>query len=121
MVFRWYFYQTNRWAMEGNPQREVDYQIQCGPALGSFNAWVKGTPIEYWRNRHPDQMAEALMQGAADVLTRRFASFQKLREEQTRNAKTLEARRERIATPAQQHPQDPRASLAEPARWHFEA
>ena len=76
LVFRWYFYQTNLWAMSGDPLRETDYQIQCGPALGSFNQWAKGTAMEHWRNRHPDQMAEALMQAAAAVLNSRFDAFQ---------------------------------------------
>lgn len=73
LVFRWYFYQTNRWAMEGDPERQVDYQIQCGPAVGAFNQWVKGGPYENWRRRHVDELAEMLMQGAATLLGERFA------------------------------------------------
>ncbi len=75
LVFRWYFFQSNRWAMEGDPDRVVDYQVQCGPALGAFNRWVRGTPLEDWRARHVDDLAERLMCGAARVLSERLASF----------------------------------------------
>ncbi len=76
LVFRWYFIQSNRWAMSGDPAHQVDYQIQCGPALGAFNRWVRGTPLENWRSRHVDDMAERLMTGAARVLAERLESFQ---------------------------------------------
>ncbi len=63
IVFRWYFGNSTRLALSGSPGQEVDYQIQCGPALGAFNQWVKGTSLENWRNRHVDEIAVKLMEG----------------------------------------------------------
>jgi trans-AT polyketide synthase/acyltransferase/oxidoreductase domain-containing protein len=72
LTFKWYFGYTTRLALEGNTEQKVDFQVHCGPALGAFNQWVKGTPLENWRNRHVDEMAEKLMKETADVLNRRF-------------------------------------------------
>jgi trans-AT polyketide synthase/acyltransferase/oxidoreductase domain-containing protein len=72
LVFRWYFIHSNRLAMRGDPEQRVNYQVNCGPALGAFNQWVKGTPLESWRNRNVDEIAEMLMRGAAAYLDRRF-------------------------------------------------
>ena len=74
MIFRWYFVHTNRLAMSGAAQR-VDYQIHCGPAMGAFNAWARGTAFENWRNRHVDAIAIALMSGAAAHLEQSFRSI----------------------------------------------
>lgn len=71
-VFKWYFAQSNRFALEGRTERKVDFQIHCGPALGAFNQWVKGTPLEAWRNRHVADIGERLMQATAELMTRRF-------------------------------------------------
>jgi trans-AT polyketide synthase/acyltransferase/oxidoreductase domain-containing protein len=76
MICRWYFHHTTQWALCGEPGRELDYQIHCGPALGAFNALVEGTPMEDWRNRHADEIAAYLMNGAAEILARRFEEFQ---------------------------------------------
>jgi len=73
LVFRWYLVHTNRLALSGNPDDKVDYQIHCGPALGAFNQWVKGSALEHWRRRHVDEIAERLMIGAAKLLDERFA------------------------------------------------
>jgi trans-AT polyketide synthase/acyltransferase/oxidoreductase domain-containing protein len=72
LVFRWYFIHTARLALRGNPDDKVDYQIHCGPAMGAFNQWIKGTPLESWRNRHVDDIAQRLMVAAAQLLGRRF-------------------------------------------------
>jgi len=77
MICRWYFHHTTQWALRGEPGREIDYQIHCGPALGAFNAIVEGTPMEDWRNRHADEIARYLMKGAAEILTQRFEEFQR--------------------------------------------
>jgi trans-AT polyketide synthase/acyltransferase/oxidoreductase domain-containing protein len=53
----------------------VDYQIHCGPAMGAFNQWVKGTDLEDWRNRHVDEIAERLMRAAAQFLEGRFQAM----------------------------------------------
>jgi len=72
LIFRWYFIHTSRLALQGTQNCKSDYQIHCGPALGAFNAWVKGTPMEQWRNRHVDDMAHMLMLGAARILAHRY-------------------------------------------------
>ena len=76
LVFRWYLVHTNRLALRGDPGDKVDYQIHCGPALGAFNQWVKGSALEHWRHRHVDEIAQRLMIGAAELLDERFHRFQ---------------------------------------------
>lgn len=76
MIFRWYLVHTSRLALAGSPEEKVHYQIHCGPAMGAFNRWVAGTPLEDWRSRHVDEIAGRLMQGAAVLLEQRFAQFQ---------------------------------------------
>lgn len=75
LVFRWYFAYCTRIAMEGNGDDRVNYQIQTGPALGSFNRWVKGTELEPWTKRHVDHIAIKIMDATAEHLTRSFARF----------------------------------------------
>ena len=72
LVFRWYLFHTMQMALQGNEDRKVDFQIHCGPALGAFNQWMKGTSLEDWRNRHVDEIAEKLMQETAGLLNWRF-------------------------------------------------
>lgn len=72
LVFAWYFGHTTYLALSGNQQYKVDYQIHCGPALGSFNQWVKGTDLEDWRKRHADEIGVKLMNAAAELLDERF-------------------------------------------------
>jgi trans-AT polyketide synthase/acyltransferase/oxidoreductase domain-containing protein len=74
-IFKWYFVHTTRLALEGRAGCQVDYQIHCGPALGSFNEWVKGTTLQSWRNRPVAVIAETLMQRSAQVLGERLAAF----------------------------------------------
>jgi trans-AT polyketide synthase/acyltransferase/oxidoreductase domain-containing protein len=75
LIFRWYFIHTSRLAIKGIEDQKIDYQIHCGPALGAFNQWVKGTPLENWRHRHVDQIAEKLIQGTAAILTQRLMKY----------------------------------------------
>lgn len=69
-VFRWYFVHSTRLALAGRPEHRVDYQIHCGPALGAFNAWVRGTPLASWRQRHVAAVADHLMRETAALLGR---------------------------------------------------
>lgn len=71
-IFRWYFNHANLLALEGEEENRVDFQIYCGPALGAFNQWVKGTALEKWQNRHVDEIAEKLLSDPAGLLTERF-------------------------------------------------
>ncbi|HKR62426.1 MAG TPA: ACP S-malonyltransferase [Thermoanaerobaculia bacterium] len=73
MVFRWYFAQTTRLAMSGDTTRAADFQVHCGPAMGAFNRFVRGTELEDWRKRHIDVIADKLMASAADLLNAALA------------------------------------------------
>lgn len=65
LIFRWYLGLSSNWANAGTKGRELDYQIWCGPSMGSFNDWVKGTYLEEYQNRKAADVAEQIMQGAA--------------------------------------------------------
>jgi PfaD family protein len=67
LVFRWYLGKSSRWAISGEPQRRADYQIWCGPAMGAFNAWVKGSFLEEPAARTVAQIALNLLEGAVVV------------------------------------------------------
>lgn len=69
LVFRSYLGQSSRWATAGRPDRKMDYQIWCGPTMGAFNAWVKGTFLEKPENRDTVTIAMNLLFGTC-VLTR---------------------------------------------------
>lgn len=72
LVFRWYFGYSSHLALSGNEEAKVDYQVHCGPALGAFNQWAKGTVLENWRNRHVDEIAMKLMNETAELLNKRY-------------------------------------------------
>jgi PfaD family protein len=65
LVFRSYLGRSSNWANAGDPARKIDYQIWCGPAIGAFNHWVKGTFLEKCENRRTVTVAMNLMLGAA--------------------------------------------------------
>ena len=69
LVFRWYLGKASRWAIDGDPARVLDYQLWCGPAMGAFNDWVKGTFLAAPAERTVGQIALNLLEGAA-VVTR---------------------------------------------------
>lgn len=69
LVFRWYLGNASRWAVAGTPDRRIDYQIWCGPAMGAFNTWTAGTFLAAAENRGAVQIARNLLEGAA-VVTR---------------------------------------------------
>lgn len=75
MIFKWYFVHTTRLAMKGSEDQQVDYQVHCGPALGAFNQWVKGTQLEKWQNRHVDQIGMKIMQDTATLMGQRFEAI----------------------------------------------
>jgi trans-AT polyketide synthase, acyltransferase and oxidoreductase domains len=64
LVCRWYLGQASRWAIRGDPARRMDYQVWCGPAMGAFNEWVKGTFLEAADRRHLVTIALNLLVGA---------------------------------------------------------
>ena len=65
LVFRWYLGLSSRWSTTGEPGREMDYQIWCGPAMGGFNDWVRGTYLEKPENRRVVDVAHHILRGAA--------------------------------------------------------
>lgn len=67
LVARRYLFQGAQWAREGEPKRAADYQIWCGPAMGAFNEWVSGTPLEPVEARTVRQIALNLLEGAARI------------------------------------------------------
>jgi PfaD family protein len=66
-IFKWYLAKTSQWAINCDSERCMDYQIWCGPAMGAFNEWVKGTSFEHPENRKVKQVALNLMEGAARI------------------------------------------------------
>ncbi|CAN5563891.1 PfaD family polyunsaturated fatty acid/polyketide biosynthesis protein [soil metagenome] len=67
LVFRWYLFNGAQWAREGQTGRRTDYQIWCGPAMGAFNEWVRGSFLEPVQARTVRQIALNLLEGAATV------------------------------------------------------
>ena len=65
LIFRWYLGLSSRWSNSGETGREMDYQIWCGPAMGAFNDWVRGTTLEHPHNRRVADVADHLVRGAA--------------------------------------------------------
>jgi len=56
---------SSRWSVVGEAGREMDYQIWCGPAMGSFNEWVKGSYLEPVENRKVVDVVLQILNGAA--------------------------------------------------------
>lgn len=79
LVFRWYFARSSRLAGEGAPEHRANYQIHCGPAMGAFNLWARGTPFESWRARHVATLGERLMDHAARELASRLHALTEAR------------------------------------------
>ncbi|MGC4120386.1 MAG: PfaD family polyunsaturated fatty acid/polyketide biosynthesis protein [Myxococcales bacterium] len=73
LCFRWYLGMSSRWAAKGAPDRRGDYQVWCGPAIGTLNRWTKGTALEKPQARSVGVLAEAILRGAA-ALARRDAA-----------------------------------------------
>ncbi|MDF5711072.1 MAG: PfaD family polyunsaturated fatty acid/polyketide biosynthesis protein [Nostoc sp. S4] len=65
LIFRWYLGLSSRWSNLEEKGREMDYQIWCGPAMGSFNDWVRGSYLSDYKNRHVVDIANQIMTGAA--------------------------------------------------------
>ena len=65
LVFRWYLGLASRWANSGEPGRELDYQVWCGPAMGAFNEWARGSALEAPAERRVATVALNILYGAA--------------------------------------------------------
>ncbi len=69
LIFRWYLGLSSRWANAGVEDRQIDYQIWCGPAMGAFNEWTRNTFLATTEQRDVVTVAMNIMYGAA-VLSR---------------------------------------------------
>jgi PfaD family protein len=69
LVFRWYVGLGSHWAIQGVQERKMDYQVWCGPAMGAFNRWARGSFLADLGHRSAVQVALNLLEGAA-VATR---------------------------------------------------
>jgi PfaD family protein len=69
LIFRSYLGRSSAWAITGEPERKIDYQIWCGPSIGAFNEWARGSFLEKPENRKSVTVAMNLLYGAA-LITR---------------------------------------------------
>jgi trans-AT polyketide synthase/acyltransferase/oxidoreductase domain-containing protein len=67
LVFRWYLGLSSKWAIAGDDKRKMDFQIWCGPAMGAFNRWAKGSFLEAPEQRTVVQVALNLLEGASAI------------------------------------------------------
>ena len=65
LVFRSYLGQASDWANSGDASRKGDYQIWCGPAMGAFNEWARGSFLEASDRRDVVTLGMNLLVGAA--------------------------------------------------------
>lgn len=65
LIFRWYLGLSSRWSNIGEPGREMDYQIWCGPSMGSFNDWTRLTYLSDPLKRRIVDVTMHLFTGAA--------------------------------------------------------
>lgn len=79
LVFRWYLGLSSRWSNIGEKGREMDYQIWCGPSMGAFNDWVKGTYLELPENRRAADANLQILNGAAYLYRIRMLEAQGIR------------------------------------------
>lgn len=63
LIFRWYLGLSSKWARTGEKSRNLDYQVWCGPSMGAFNDWVRGTYLEEPKNRYVWDIVEQIMWG----------------------------------------------------------
>ncbi len=67
LVFRSYLGRSSNWANKGEPDRQLDYQVWCGPAMGAFNEWARQSFLNRVENRKTVTVAMNLMHGAATL------------------------------------------------------
>ena len=76
LVFRAYLGKSSKWANAGDPSRQMDFQIWCGPAIGAFNQWTNGSILEKPENRECVSVAHNLLVGAAVTLRANWIRLQ---------------------------------------------
>jgi PfaD family protein len=68
LTFRWYLGMSSRWARQGEVSRKRDFQVWCGPAMGAFNDWVRGSALAHAEARGVVDVNLALLRGAVVAL-----------------------------------------------------
>lgn len=76
LVFRSYLGRSSDWANKGEPTRKADYQIWCGPAMGAFNEWTRGTFLAKPENRGVVTVAMNILLGAAVLMRANWLRMQ---------------------------------------------
>jgi PfaD family protein len=76
LLFRSYLGQASHWATQGHPERRIDYQIWCGPAMPAFNDWVRGSCLQAPAERRAVSVAWNLLYHAAVLQRVQFAALQ---------------------------------------------
>jgi len=74
LCFRWYLSKSSGWANAGVKSRALDYQIWCGPAMGSFNNFASGTSLDWKVTGVFPGVAEvnmAILDGARELAAKR--------------------------------------------------
>lgn len=65
LVFRSYLGLSSKWPIFDKTDRRMDFQIWCGPSMGAFNQWVKGSFLEKAENRKVAEIGLNLLIGSA--------------------------------------------------------
>ncbi len=78
LVFRWYLGLSSRWSNTGEKGREMDYQVWCGPAMGAFNNWTRGSYLAEAGNRCVVDVALQILSGCAYLYRLRLLGLQGL-------------------------------------------
>ena len=79
LIFRWYLGLSSRWSNTGEIGREMDYQSWCGPSMGAFNDWVRGSYLESPSRRRVADVNLQLLSGAAYLFRLRQLEAQGVR------------------------------------------
>lgn len=72
LVFRSYLGRSPKWAIAGEMSRKKDFQIWCGPSMGAFNEWTRGSFLALPENRDFQTVAMNLMLGACVAFRRQW-------------------------------------------------
>lgn len=67
LIFRSYLGQASIWANRGEASRKIDFQVWCGPAMGAFNEWVRGSFLDDPKRREAALVNLNILHGAAVV------------------------------------------------------
>ncbi len=68
LVFRTYLGLSSKWPIQGRDDRRIDFQIWCGPSMGAFNEWTRGSFLEAPEGRDTPSVAMNLLFGACVAL-----------------------------------------------------